>query len=76
MSEEIYCVKLKKKAKPLGFAPMPGELGNKILENISAEAWQMWLNQQTMLINENNLILSEPAAQEFLQTEMNKFLFD
>ena len=53
----------------------PGELGAKIFEHVSKEAWQMWLTHQTMLINEYRLTPIEPKAREFLETEMEKFFF-
>lgn len=75
MSRLIYCLKLDKQAEGLDFAPYPGELGKKIFENISKEAWQLWLKHQTMLINEYRLNMLEATAREFLRTEMDKFLF-
>ena len=57
-------------------APYPGELGKKILENVSKEAWQMWLDHQTMLINENNLNLFEASSQGYLKEQMEKYFFD
>lgn len=71
----VDCVKLKKKAEGLSRPPYPGELGKKIYDHISAEAWQMWLAHQTMLINEFRLSMIDPKAREFLRTEMEKFLF-
>ena len=47
-----------------------------ILENVSREAWQMWLNHQTMLINENNLNLFENSSQKYLKEQMQKYFFD
>lgn len=75
MSRTVYCNKLKKDAEALAYAPYPGELGKRIVAEISAEAWQQWLAHQTMLINENRLSLIEPKAREFLKAEMEKFLF-
>lgn len=71
----MYCQKLKREAEPLEKAPFPGEVGQKIVENISKEAWQMWLTQQTMIINENRLTPFEPEARALLKAEMEKFLF-
>ncbi|ORU90214.1 MAG: oxidative damage protection protein [Cycloclasticus sp. symbiont of Poecilosclerida sp. M] len=71
----MFCKKLKREAEPLEKAPYPGELGERILENISKEAWAMWLQQQTMLINENRLTPFEPKAKKLLKEEMEKFLF-
>lgn len=75
MSRTIHCAKLNKEAEGLDFAPYPGELGKRIYENISKEAWQQWMNHQTMLINEYRLSLIDPKAREFLAKEMEKFLF-
>jgi Fe-S cluster biosynthesis and repair protein YggX len=66
---------LNKEAEGLDFSPYPGALGQKIYEQISKEAWQMWLNHQTMLINEYRLNLAEADARKFLAQEMEKFLF-
>ncbi len=71
----IYCEKLKRKAEGLSSPPYPGKFGQKILNHISAQAWEMWLNHQTMLINEYRLNLLEPQAKKFLVDEMEKFLF-
>jgi Fe-S cluster biosynthesis and repair protein YggX len=71
----MYCQKLKREAEALDKPPFPGEIGQKIIENISKEAWGLWLNQQTMLINENRLTPFEPEARALLKAEMEKFLF-
>ncbi len=71
----VYCQKLQKEAPGLSNPPIPGELGDKIYANISAEAWQQWLSHQTMLINENRLSLADPKAREFLVQELEAFLF-
>jgi len=75
MTRVIYCTKLKKQAEGLEHPPLPGVLGNKIFEQISKEAWQQWVNLQTMLINENRLSLIDPNARTFLSQEREKFLF-
>jgi Fe-S cluster biosynthesis and repair protein YggX len=75
MTRIIDCVKLQKKAEGLAFAPYPGDLGKRIYESISAEAWQMWLAHQTILINEFRLSMLDPKARDFLAIEMEKFLF-
>lgn len=75
MTRLIQCAKLKKEAPGLERQPYPGELGKRIYESISEEAWQMWLAHQTMLINEFRLSMLDPKAREFLRVEMEKFLF-
>jgi Fe-S cluster biosynthesis and repair protein YggX len=68
-------VKLNKEAEGLKFAPYPGDLGKRIFENVSQQAWKMWLAHQTMLINEYRLTPIEPKARKFLEEEMEKFFF-
>lgn len=75
MSRTVECVILKTEAEGLDYAPYPGELGERIYNNVSKEAWQRWLGHQTMLINENRLTPIEPEARQFLATEMEKFFF-
>lgn len=71
----IFCQKLQKEAEPMAFAPVPGELGQKIFESISNEAWQTWIKHQTMLINEKHLSLADAKSRAYLKEEMEKFLF-
>ena len=75
MSRKVHCVKLNKEADRLNTVTYPGELGKRIYEQVSQEAWQMWLSHQTMLINEYRLTPIEPKAREFLEEEMEKFFF-
>ena len=72
---KVYCVKLNKELEGLERAPYPGELGNKILDSVSKDAWQMWLDHQTMLINENNLNLFKESSQSYLKEQMEKYFF-
>ena len=62
-------------ADGLDVAPYPGELGQRIYDNVSKEAWGRWLTHQTMLINEYRLTPIEPQARKFLEDEMEKFFF-
>jgi Fe-S cluster biosynthesis and repair protein YggX len=75
MSRKVHCVKLNKEADGLNAVTYPGELGKRIYEQVSQEAWKMWLGHQTMLINEYRLTPIEPKAREFLEEEMEKFFF-
>jgi len=75
MTHMVQCVKLKKELAGLTRPPLPGEMGQRIYDQISGEAWQMWLNHQTMLINEYRLSMLEPKSRTFLMEEMEKFLF-
>ena len=75
MAGTVHCVKLDREAEALDRPPYPGELGRRILENVSKEAWQMWVEHQTMLINEMRLTPVDPKARAFLEQEMEKFFF-
>ena len=75
MSRTVNCVLLGREAEGLDYAPYPGELGRRIYESVSKEAWQKWLGHQTMLINEYRLTPIEPDARRFLEQEMEKFFF-
>ena len=75
MSRTVNCVKLGKEADGLDMQPYPGDLGKRVFENVSKEAWQMWLQQQTMLINEYRLTPIDPQHRKMLENEMEKFFF-
>lgn len=75
MPRTVHCVLLGVEAEGLDYKPYPGELGQRIYENVSKQAWQQWLGHQTMLINEYRLTPIEPKARKFLEQEMEKFFF-
>ena len=75
MARTVQCVKLQREAEGLDFPPYPGELGKRLWESVSKEAWQMWLRHQTMLVNENRLNLADARARKYLATQMEKFFF-
>ncbi|MCG7872910.1 MAG: oxidative damage protection protein [Candidatus Thiodiazotropha lotti] len=75
MSRTVECVRLKREAEGLDRLPYPGELGQRIFDNVSKEAWQEWLRHQTMLINENRLSPVDPKARKFLEEQMEQFFF-
>ena len=73
--KKVQCKKIGIEAEGLAVSPYPGTLGERILQSISKQAWGMWLSHQTMLINEYRLNLLEIKSREFLEKEMEKFLF-
>ncbi|MBV8877935.1 MAG: oxidative damage protection protein [Gammaproteobacteria bacterium] len=75
MPRSVHCVLLKREAEGLDRPPYPGELGRRIYEQVSKEAWAQWLRHQTLLINEYRLTPIEPKARKFLEAEMEKFFF-
>jgi len=76
MTRMVNCVKLGKEAEGLERPPYPGQLGKRIFESISKEAWQLWLRHQTMIINEYRISMVDPKARKILEQEMEKFFFN
>ena len=76
MARTVHCVKLKRDAEGLDFPPYPGDLGKRIWQSISKEAWQDWIAVQTRLVNENRLNLADARARKYLKEQMEQFLFE
>ena len=76
MSRTVYCQYLKKDADGLDFKLIPGEVGQRIFDNISKEAFALWQKKQTMLINEKKLSMMNPDDRKYLETAMVEFLFE
>jgi Fe-S cluster biosynthesis and repair protein YggX len=75
MSRTIHCRYLDKQAEGLERAPLPGEIGQRIYNEISKPAWQKWLAHQTMLINEKRLSPIDPEHRAYLIEQAEAFLF-
>ena len=75
MSRTVQCIVLNEEKPGLDRPPYPGDLGQRIFDNVSQEAWKQWLGHQTMLINEYRLVPIEPKDRKFLEEEMEKFFF-
>jgi Fe-S cluster biosynthesis and repair protein YggX len=75
MARMVKCIKLGRETEGLDFPPYPGELGKRIFENVSKEAWKQWLEQQKMLVNENRLSLADMKARDYLVEQMEKYFF-
>ncbi len=75
MARMVNCIKLGREAEGLDFPPMPGDLGKRLFENVSKEAWQQWIRLQTMIINENRLNLADPSHRKYLAEQIEKHFF-
>jgi len=75
MPRMVNCVKLGREAEGLDFPPYPGDLGKRIFDGVSKQAWKQWLEQQKMLVNENRLNLADKKAREYLAQQMEKHFF-
>lgn len=76
MSRMVQCVKLNKEAEGLEFPPYPGELGTKIWQSVSKEAWSNWVQIQTRIVNENRLNLADSRSRKYLAEQMKQYLFE
>ncbi len=75
MGAMVNCVKMKRELEALDKPPYPGDLGQRVFENVSKEGWAEWLKHQTMLLNEYRLSPIDPKARKFLEEQMDKFFF-
>ena len=75
MARTVKCVKLGREAEGLDFPPYPGEIGKRVFENVSKEAWKQWLEMQKMLVNENRLNLADKKSRDYLSQQMEKHFF-
>ncbi len=75
MTRMVNCIKLGKEAEGLERITYPGDLGKRIFDNVSKEAWAGWVQHQTMLLNEYRLSPIDPEHRKFLEKEMDKFFF-
>ncbi|MBP6116307.1 MAG: oxidative damage protection protein [Neisseriaceae bacterium] len=75
MTRMVNCIKLGKEAEGMAFPPLPNDLGKRIFDNVSKEAWEGWLGYQTMLINENRLSLADARARQYITQQMEQYFF-
>ncbi len=75
MTRMVQCVKLGRLLPGLAAPPASDDLGRRIYENVSQEAWNMWLQQATILINHYGLNTLDPDAVGFLKEQMEEFFF-
>ena len=76
MARTVFCEYLKKEADGLDFQLYPGELGQRIFNSISKQAWSEWIKKQTMLVNEKKLNMVNADHRKLLEQEMINFLFE
>jgi Fe-S cluster biosynthesis and repair protein YggX len=75
MARTVQCVYLKREAEGLDFTVYPGDLGKRIYDNVSKEAFEAWKKHQTMLVNENRLNLADARSRQYLARQMESFFF-
>ncbi len=75
MARTVQCVVLKREAEGLDEPPHPGDLGERIYENVSRDGWAEWLQRLQMIINENQLSTADPGSIDLIEQHMRGFLF-
>ena len=75
MARMVKCVKLGREAEGLDFPPYPGELGKRIYDSVSKDAWKMWVDHSKMLLNEFRLNPLDPNSQKIMEEQMEQFFF-
>ncbi len=75
MARMVQCVKLGRELTGLDKPPFPGELGQRIYEHVSKQAWEMWPAQSTLIINHYSLNMADPESRKFLREQMEEFFF-
>jgi len=71
----VQCVKFQKELPGLDALPWPGELGQRIYENVSVQAWKLWEDRMKMILNEYRLMPWQKEAQELIGKHMEDFFF-
>jgi Fe-S cluster biosynthesis and repair protein YggX len=71
----VFCIKMKRELPGLDSAPWPGELGERIFREVSAEAWKQWEERQKMILNEYRIMPWQKEGQELIRTHLEQFFF-
>lgn len=75
MARTVFCAKLRRELPGLAKPPYKGELGQRVFENVSQDAWNLWMRQSVIIINHYGLSLGDLQAHEFLMQQMEDFFF-
>lgn len=75
MARMVHCVKLGRELEGLDKPPFAGELGQRIYDNVSKDAWKLWTQHMTMVVNEFRLSMANPESQKILMEQMEQFFF-
>ena len=75
MTKFVHCAVLNAEAEAMETAPYPGDIGERILNNVSREGWKQWLERLVTIINENQMTTGDVETQKFIEQHMLGFLF-
>ena len=71
----VHCVKFGKDLPGLDRVPWRGELGKRIYENVSKDAWKLWIEHSKMIMNEYRLNPLDPNSQKIMEEQLEQFFF-
>jgi len=71
----VFCVKFQRELPGLDTPPWPGELGQRLFEHVSAQAWKLWEDRQKMILNEYRIMPWQKEGQEIIRTQLEQFFF-
>ena len=75
MSRMVKCIKLGRELEGLDAPPWPGELGQRVFENVSKEGWKLWEDRMKMILNEYRLLPFQKEAQQLIAKQMEEYFF-
>lgn len=75
MTNTVQCAVLKIEAEAMDTVPHPGELGERIFNNVSKDGWAKWLERLSMIINENGLSTADVESIQVIEMHMKGFFF-
>ena len=75
VARTVQCVKFGKKMEGLEKPPLKGPLGQRIFDNVSKEAWRLWLEHSKMIVNEYRIDLLSATGQKLWMDELEKYFF-
>jgi len=71
----VMCVKFGRELPGLDRIPWKGEIGKRVYENVSKEAWKLWIEHSKMLMNEYRLNPLDANSQKIMEEQMEQFFF-
>ncbi|MGA8144202.1 MAG: oxidative damage protection protein [Candidatus Acidiferrales bacterium] len=71
----VKCVKYGRELPGLDRIPWKGEIGKRVYENVSKDAWKLWLEHSKMIMNEYRLNPLDPNSQKIMEEQLEQFFF-
>jgi Fe-S cluster biosynthesis and repair protein YggX len=71
----VKCVKMGKELPAIPYKPFNNELGQRIYDNVSMDAWRQWIEHSKMIVNEYRIDLASPQGQKLMLEQAEKYFF-